>query len=96
MLGYHPPPDQAPPRPGTPLGADTPRTSPPGADTSLGADPPPRTRHPPGPGTPRSRHPPPEQTPPPGADPLCAVHAGRYGQQAGGMHPTGMQSCMCI
>ena len=25
--------------------------------------------------------------------PLCAVHAGRYGQQAGGMHPTGMQSC---
>ena len=22
-----------------------------------------------------------------------AVHAGRYGQQAGGMHPTGMQSC---
>ena len=32
--------------------------------------------------------------PPPGADtPPCAVHAGRYGQQAGGMHPTGMQSC---
>ena len=31
---------------------------------------------------------------PPGADtPPCAVHAGRYGQQAGGMHPTGMQSC---
>ena len=24
------------------------------------------------------------------ADPPCAVHAGRYGQQAGGMHPTGM------
>ena len=23
----------------------------------------------------------------------CAVHAGRYGQQAGGMHPTGMHSC---
>ena len=22
-----------------------------------------------------------------------AVHAGRYGQRAGGMHPTGMQSC---
>ena len=22
-----------------------------------------------------------------------AVHAGRYGQQAGGTHPTGMQSC---
>ena len=25
--------------------------------------------------------------------PPCAVHAGIYGQQAGGMHPTGMQSC---
>ena len=25
-----------------------------------------------------------------------AVHAGRYGQQAGGMHPTGMQSCLHI
>ena len=24
------------------------------------------------------------------ADPPCAVHAGRYDQQAGGMHPTGM------
>ena len=35
------------------------------------------------------RAPPPEQTPPP----PCAVHAGRYGQQAGGMHPTGMLSC---
>ena len=43
---------------------------------------PPWNRHP---GT---RHPPGEQTPP------CAVHAGRYGQQAGGMHPTGMQSCL--
>ena len=31
---------------------------------------------------------PPWQTPPP-----CAAHAGRYGQQAGGTHPTGMQSC---
>ena len=28
--------------------------------------------------------------------PLRAVHAGRYGQQAGGMHPTGMQSCFQI
>ena len=32
-----------------------------------------------------SRHPP-EQTPP-------AVHAGRYGQRAGGTHPTGMHTC---
>ena len=44
----------------------------------------PPSRHPPGAGGPR------EQTPP------CAVHAGRYGQQAGGMHPTGMQSCLCV
>ena len=31
-------------------------------------------------------------------DPPCPVHAGIYGQQAGGMHPTGMQSCLlkCI
>ena len=31
---------------------------------------------------------PPRQVHPPGA-----VHAGRYGQQAGGTHPTGMHSC---
>ena len=56
----------------------------------LGADPPgpvptgsrsPQTRYPPGSN-------PPDQTPP-----LCAVHAGRCGKRAGGMHPTGMQSC---
>ena len=28
-----------------------------------------------------------------GHPPLGAVHAGRYGQQAGGTHPTGMHSC---
>ena len=41
---------------------------------------------PPGPeaGTPQ------EQTPP------SAVHARRYGQQAGGTHPTGMHSCYCL
>ena len=43
----------------------------------------PRSRHPPRADTPRTKHPLPL---------LCAVHAGRYGQQAGGMHPTGMQS----
>ena len=39
--------------------------------------------------------PPRAQTPPPPGTrhPLCAVHAGRYGQRAGGMHHTGMQSC---
>ena len=43
--------------------------------------------------------PPPEQTPPTGADtpqvpgtPPSAEHAGRYGQEAGGRHPTGMHS----
>ena len=47
----------------------------------------------------------PKQTPPPGADtPLVGdtpeehidpytVHAGKYGQQAGGTHPTGMHNC---
>ena len=33
---------------------------------------------------------------PPGQAPPCAVYAGRYGQQVGGMHPTGMQSCLQI
>ena len=37
------------------------------------------THLPPGPGR---HHPPPR-----------AEHTGRYGQRAGGMHPTGMQSC---
>ena len=35
-----------------------------------------------------------EQTPP-GADTPGAVHAGRYGQQAGGTHPTVMHTCFC-
>ena len=37
---------------------------------------------------PGSRHPPPGPGTVPGAE-----HAGRYGQRAGGTHPTGMQSC---
>ena len=41
--------------------------------------------------TPQEQTFPPDQTPPPGT-----VHAGRYGQQAGGMHPTGMQSCRLL
>ena len=58
----------------------------------------------PWPGTPRSRHPPnkapprpgtwPEQTPPRPGTPPSTEHAGRYGQRAGGTHPTGMQSCL--
>ena len=82
------PPEQTPPRSRHPPGADT---HPLGADTPPEADTPPRSRHPPG-----SRHPPWEQTPPLGADtpPPPAEHAGRYGQRAGGTHPTGMQSCI--
>ena len=57
---------------------------------------PPGTRYPLGPGTPSMTkytlrdqvHSPWDQVHPPGA-----VHAGRYGQQAGGTHPTGMHSC---
>ena len=38
--------------------------------------------------------PPLDQVHPPGpGTPPGAVHAGRYGQQAGGTHPTGMHSC---
>ena len=69
----------------------------------------PGSRHPPpgadapGVGTPRSRHPcrsrdppgsrHPQEQKPPWSRPPGAVHTGRYGQQAGGMHPVGMQSC---
>ena len=45
---------------------------------------------PPGPGTPQRPGNPPDQVHPSGA-----VHAGRYGQQAGSMHPTGMHSNIC-
>ena len=47
----------------------------------LGAD------TPPGADTPGNRHTPGADTPP------CTVHAGRYEQQAGGTHPTGMHTC---
>ena len=39
-----------------------------------------------------SRQTTPRQTPPWADTPPCAVHAERYGQQAGGTHPTGMHS----
>ena len=41
--------------------------------------------------TPLGRHHPPGQTPPPWADPPVQCMLG-YSQQAGGTHPTGMQS----
>ena len=82
-----PPPDQvhppglgAPPGPGAPpLGLGTP----PGTRyTPLDQVHPPRTRY-----TPQTRY-----TPPGPGTPPSAEHAGRYGQCAGGTHPTGMQS----
>ena len=62
---------------------------PPGADprdqsSPLGADTP-QDQTPLGPGTPQ------DQT-----SPLLRSACWRYGQQAGGMHPTGMQSCFCL
>ena len=94
--------EQTPPGSRHPPGADTPPweqtppgSRPPTADTPPGADPPqeqipPGSKHTP----PGSRHPP-QQTPPRSRHPLPpgAEHAGRYGQRAGGTHPTGMQSC---
>ena len=55
----------------------------------LGYHPPSRRQDRPAP-PPGKADPPARQTPPGKADPPCAVHAGRYGQQAGGMHPTEM------
>ena len=87
------PQDQVPPRPGT---ANKTRYTPP----STRHIPPltrytpqdqvhsPRTRSTPWPGTPLRTRYTPDQVYPPGA-----VHAGRYGQQVGRMHPTGMHSC---
>ena len=69
-----------PPGPGTLLGRYTPLgryTSPLGRYTPPGAGTPPWAGTLPW-----------EQVPP-----LGAVHAGRYGQQEGGTHPTGMHSC---
>ena len=96
--------DTPPPGPeaGTPLDQRQSHPTGPGRHPHpLPQDQAPCTRHPLGPGTSRSRHTPLEQTNPPGADtppkqthPASAVHAGTYGQQAGGMHPTGMQSCL--
>ena len=63
-----------------------------GGSASVHAGIPPGTRHSP---PARSRHPQ-EQTPRGPGTPTCAVHAGRYGQQARGTHPTGMQSCLVM
>ena len=53
--------------------------------------------HPLGPGTPtRTRHTPQTRYPPGPDTAPRAVHAGRYGQQAGDTHPTGMHSCSSL
>ena len=44
-------------------------------------------------GVPDQVHPPGPGTPPNQVHPPTAEHGGRYGQFAGGTHPTGMQSC---
>ena len=73
-----------------PLGSDTP----PAADPPGGADTPPwEQTHPLAADTPQQQTPPPGSRHPPGSRPPPAEHAGRYGQRAGGTHPTGMQSC---
>ena len=51
----------------------------------------PQDQAPPGPDTPQTRQPSTQTRHPP-----CPVHAGRYDQQAGGMHPTGMQSALSL
>ena len=53
--------------------------------------PPPNKADPPGKETPLARQTPPGKVDPPARQTPHAVHAGRYAQQAGGMHPTGMQ-----
>ena len=59
----------------------------PGQEPTLGRYTPPG-RYPPGQVPPLGRYTPGQVHPPE------AVHAGRYGQQAGGTHPTGMHSCL--
>ena len=73
----YPPLDQVPPDQVHPQGPGTPL----GPGTAPGQVHP-QAGIPPGPGTPLG----------PGTPPI-AVHAARYGQQAGGTHPTGMHSC---
>ena len=71
------------------------------ASMRAGIPPPPPPPLPPGPDTPPRDHAAPlrpcthprDHAHPPPHTP-AAEHAGRYGQRAGGTHPTGMQSCV--
>ena len=83
----HPPGPGTAPRANTPLEQAPSRPgTPPGVDT-------PDWAHPPRSGIPRIRPPTPRDQV---TLPRRAEHAGRSGQQAGGTHPTGMQSCILI
>ena len=74
--------------------------TPPREQTPPGSKPP-ITRHPPGAEFPPDQAPTPQgadtipwkRHPPESRHPPCTVHAGIYGQQAGGTHPSGMQFC---
>ena len=98
------PPSQVHPQAGTPSWAGTPPLA--GTSTQAGTPPrqvPPGQAHPPWEGTPWAGTPPGQVQPPAGTHspwrgtpPPGTVHAGRYGQQAGGTHPTGMHSCLAL
>ena len=108
IVGYTPPADTPWSRhpPNIHPQADTPRQTPsgrhsqeqtplaPGTKHLLSQTP---VRHPPGANTPKYQTPPRadtplEQTPPWSRHPPDAMQAGRYGQQEGGTHPTGMHT----
>ena len=102
MLGYTPPeqtprsrPPGADPLEQTPPWSRHPPSRHPREQTSPQEQTPPEqtpwSRHPPGADTPQADTPQ-EQTPPWEQDPPIE-HTGRYGQCAGGTHPTGIQSC---
>ena len=78
----HPPPSRHPPRSRPPPVGIPQSRHPQDQAPPLEQTPMGSRQPPPGPGTPW------EQTPP------GAEHARRYGQRAGGTHPTGMQSCL--
>ena len=103
--GIHTPWEQTSPQEQTPAtpSADTPRSRHPPEPQSR--HPPEQTAPSRANNAPKEKTPPEQTPPPPRADtppqsrhprradtPPCAVHAGRYGQQAGGTHPTGMHT----
>ena len=91
--GRHPtwadtPQEQTAPRQTPPPGQTPPGQKPPCADNPLEQTPPP------GADTPSGADISPQSIHPSRSRPPHAMHAGRYGQQAGSTHPTGIQSCL--